>query len=59
MVGNWLVWRYEYVVVVVVMRFGTLSLFLYISVTTDNSQFIICFGCEKKVGRAVVLGGPF
>ena len=59
MVGNWHVrWGYEFVVVVVVMRFGTpLSLSLSVTVTTVGLLFAVVV--KEKWGRTVVHDRPF
>ena len=59
MVGNWHVrCGYEFVVVVVVMRFGTpLSLSLCVTVTIVSSLFALVV--KEKLGKTVVHGGPF
>ena len=59
MVGNWHVrWGYEFVVVVVVMRFGTpVSLSLSVTVTTVGLLFAVVV--KEKWGRTVVHDRPF
>ena len=71
MVGNWHVrWGYEFVVVVVVMRFGTpLSLSLSVTVTTvcfffffenlTTVSLLFALVVKEKWGRTVVHGRPF